>query len=82
MVEYRCTWWEDTGRNAPFDDDGIARRYNGPSYAKNGYDKNLAARFAWWHRKPDTSWSSPTAANLDAAAKTSICPTCGKALAA
>jgi hypothetical protein len=26
MTEYRCSWWEDTGKNAPFDEDGISRR--------------------------------------------------------
>ncbi|PBB41787.1 hypothetical protein CK222_21780 [Mesorhizobium sp. WSM3866] len=25
MAEYRCTWWEDTGRNAPFED-GVSKR--------------------------------------------------------
>jgi len=59
----------------------FARGYNGPGYAKNGYDKKLAARFAWWQGKPDTPWSPPSAADLDAAAKASICTSCGKALA-
>ncbi|RWQ56578.1 MAG: hypothetical protein EOS82_03545 [Mesorhizobium sp.] len=25
MSEYRCTWWEDTGRHAPTDEHGISR---------------------------------------------------------
>ena len=24
MTEYRCTWWEDTGSNSPFD--ALARK--------------------------------------------------------
>lgn len=33
---------------------GFARGYNGPGFAKNGYDKKLAAAFAKWQRIKDT----------------------------
>jgi hypothetical protein len=36
---------------------GFARGYNGPGYAKHGYDRRLAERFRWWQGKPDTPWS-------------------------
>ena len=35
----------------------FARGYNGPSYAKNGYDKKIVARYKFWKGKPDTPWS-------------------------
>ncbi|BCH11922.1 hypothetical protein MesoLj131c_61800 [Mesorhizobium sp. 131-3-5] len=37
----------------------FARGYNGPGYARNGYDTKLAARFKFWQGKPDTPWSPP-----------------------
>jgi hypothetical protein len=33
---------------------GFARGYNGAGFAKNGYDKKLAARFAAWQKIKDT----------------------------
>jgi N-acetylmuramidase len=33
---------------------GFARGYNGPGFAKNGYDRKLAAAFAKWHKIKDT----------------------------
>lgn len=36
---------------------GFARGYNGPSFAKNGYDRKLAASFAKWRKRKDTAWS-------------------------
>lgn len=33
---------------------GFARGYNGPGFAKNGYDKKLAARFDAWQKIKDT----------------------------
>jgi hypothetical protein len=33
---------------------GFARGYNGPGFAKNGYDKKLAASFARWQKIKDT----------------------------
>lgn len=36
---------------------GFARGYNGPSYAKHGYHKRLAAAFAKWKGIRDTPWS-------------------------
>jgi len=36
---------------------GFARGYNGPGFAKNGYDRKLAAAFAKWQRIRDTPWS-------------------------
>lgn len=33
---------------------GFARGYNGPGFAKNGYDKKLAASFAKWQKIKDT----------------------------
>lgn len=33
---------------------GFARGYNGPGFAKNGYDRNLAASFARWQKIKDT----------------------------
>ncbi len=35
---------------------GFARGYNGSGYAKNAYDKKLAAAFAKWRKIPDTPW--------------------------
>ncbi|WP_109468526.1 N-acetylmuramidase family protein [Albibacillus kandeliae] len=35
---------------------GFARVYNGPSYAKHGYDVRLARAFAKWRAIPDTPW--------------------------
>lgn len=35
---------------------GFARGYNGAGYAKNGYHTKLAARYAWWAKRPDTPW--------------------------
>lgn len=35
---------------------GFARGYNGSGYAKNGYDKKLAAAFAKWAKIPDTPY--------------------------
>ena len=37
----------------------LARGYNGPGYAKNGYDSKLAAAFAKWARIPDTPFFPP-----------------------
>jgi hypothetical protein len=34
--------------------DGFARGYNGPGFAKNGYNKKLAARFDAWQKIKDT----------------------------
>lgn len=55
----------------------FARGYNGPGYAKNGYDVRLARRFAYWRQIPDTpikqkvwkpdSAADETRANDDAA---------------
>lgn len=39
---------------------GFARGYNGPGFAKNGYDRKLAAAFAKWQKIKDT----PIPANL------------------
>jgi hypothetical protein len=36
---------------------GFARGYNGKYYAKNNYDTRLAARYAFWRKKPDTKWA-------------------------
>jgi hypothetical protein len=36
---------------------GFARGYNGPGFAKNGYDKKLKAAFDRWRKIPDTPWS-------------------------
>lgn len=36
---------------------GFARGYNGPGFAKNGYDKKLAASFAKWQKIKDTPFS-------------------------
>lgn len=47
---------------------GFARGYNGPGYAAHGYDKRLAARFAWWQTKPDTPWPGPGSHFIDRAA--------------
>lgn len=41
---------------------GFARGYNGPGFAKNGYDKKLAAAFARWQKIKDTPWSPGAAA--------------------
>lgn len=35
---------------------GFARGYNGPNYARNGYDHKLAAAFARWQRIKDTPY--------------------------
>ena len=35
---------------------GFARGYNGPAYAKNGYDTKLAAAYRKWSRIKDTPW--------------------------
>ena len=35
----------------------FARGYNGPQYAKNAYDKKLAAAFAKWSKIRDTAWA-------------------------
>ena len=35
---------------------GFARGYNGPGFAKNGYDKKLAASFAKWQKIKDTPY--------------------------
>lgn len=35
----------------------LAAGYNGAGYAKNGYDKKLAANFAYWQAIKDTPWS-------------------------
>lgn len=37
----------------------FARGYNGPGYAKNGYDAKLAASFAKWSKIKDTPYVSP-----------------------
>ena len=36
---------------------GFARGYNGPGFAKNGYDKKLKAAFDKWQKVKDTPWS-------------------------
>jgi hypothetical protein len=36
---------------------GFARGYNGPGFAKNGYDKKLKAAFDRWQKIKDTAWS-------------------------
>lgn len=36
---------------------GFARGYNGPGFAKNGYDKKLKAAFEKWQKVKDTPWS-------------------------
>jgi len=38
----------------------FARIYNGPGYAKNGYDKKLAAAYAKWAKIKDTPWTPVT----------------------
>jgi hypothetical protein len=38
---------------------GFARGYNGPGFAKNGYDKKLAASFAKWQKIKDTPLPMP-----------------------
>jgi hypothetical protein len=43
---------------------GFARGYNGPGFAKNGYDRKLAAAFARWQKIKDTPVS--VGAALDA----------------
>jgi len=40
----------------------FARGYNGAGFAKNGYDKKLAAAFAKWQRIPDTPFPNVVAA--------------------
>jgi hypothetical protein len=34
----------------------VAKRWNGPSYAKNAYDTKLAAAYAKWAKSKDTPW--------------------------
>jgi len=41
---------------------GFARGYNGSGYAKNAYDKKLAAAFAKWAKIPDTPYPPSPAA--------------------
>lgn len=36
---------------------GFARGYNGPGFAKNGYDKKLKAAFERWQKIKDTAWT-------------------------
>lgn len=36
---------------------GFARGYNGPGFAKNGYDKKIKAAFDRWQAVKDTPWS-------------------------
>ncbi len=36
---------------------GFARGYNGPGFAKNGYDKKIKAAFDRWQKVKDTPWS-------------------------
>jgi hypothetical protein len=36
---------------------GFARGYNGPGFAKNGYDKKIKAAFDRWQKIRDTEWS-------------------------
>lgn len=50
----------------------VARVYNGPGYAKNGYDRKLAAAYAKWAKIPDIEWAPdapdmPGGGNLTAA---------------
>lgn len=40
----------------------FAMSWNGSGYKENAYDTRLAARFAWWQRKPDTPWTPEFAA--------------------
>lgn len=40
---------------------GFARGYNGAGFAKNGYDKKLAAAYAKWRKIPDTPLPAATA---------------------
>lgn len=51
---------------------GFARGYNGPGFAKNGYDRKLAAAFAKWQRIKDTPWQpdAPNARPVDYVIKT------------
>jgi hypothetical protein len=35
----------------------VARAYNGPGYAANGYDRKLAMAYAKWSGRPDVAWS-------------------------
>jgi hypothetical protein len=51
---------------------GFARGYNGPGFAKHGYDKRLAAAFARWKQRPDVTFdladvASSEQANADTA---------------
>lgn len=39
----------------------VARVYNGPGYAANGYDTKLAKAFASFRAKPDTAWKPDAA---------------------
>jgi hypothetical protein len=75
----------------------LARGYNGPQYAKNGYHTKLAAAFKKWAAIRDTPWAPEPAVTLALAvaatdddpvivkpvlASAATCGTCGKALAA
>lgn len=40
---------------------GFARGYNGPGYAKNGYDVKLKRAFDHWSKIKDTPWPKPAA---------------------
>jgi hypothetical protein len=42
----------------------LARGYNGPNYAKFGYDTKLAAAFAKWAAIRDTPYAPPTSTTL------------------
>lgn len=51
------TFIQNTGLGAKLkahDWAGFARGYNGPGFARNGYDKKLAASFAKWQKIKDT----------------------------
>ncbi len=75
----------------------FARGYNGAQYAKNAYDRKLAAAFKKWAAIRDTPWAPSSAVTLPLAlaathddpvivkpvlASTATCGTCGRALAA
>lgn len=40
---------------------GFARGYNGPGFAKNGYDRKLKAAFDRWQKIKDTAWTPAVA---------------------
>lgn len=46
----------------------LARGYNGPQYARNGYHTKLAASFARWSRIRDTTWTPASLARSMGAA--------------